>query len=69
MDVELAKAAAWCEKTTKKKSARGMHAFLTNWLARNYAKPPTPPAEKPTQEGIAALLAEEAQLRAEGKIK
>ncbi len=69
LDVEIAKAAVWTEKATKRKTAKGMHAFLTNWLARNYAQPPTPPAERPTQEGLAALIAEEAQLRAEGKIK
>lgn len=69
LDVEFAKAAAWTESATKKKTARGMHAFLTNWLARNYAKPPTPPAERPTDDALAELAAETARLRAAGQIK
>jgi hypothetical protein len=69
LDVELAKAAAWTEGATKKKTARGMHAFLMNWLSKDYAKPPTPPAERPSDDAMAELAAETARLRAAGQIK
>jgi hypothetical protein len=69
LDVEIAKAAAWTEKTRKRKTAKGMHAFLTNWLARNYAQPPTPPNERPSDDAMAEAAELTAKLRAEGKLK
>jgi hypothetical protein len=69
LDVELAKAAAWTEGAAKKKTARGMHAFLLNWLSKDYTRPPTPPAERPSDDAMAELAAETARLRAAGQIK
>ena len=46
-----------------------MQSFLMNWLGKDYAKPPTPPAERPPDDAMAELAAETARLRAAGQIK
>lgn len=44
----LRKAAQWCkDNPAKRKTARGMPAFLNRWLSNQ--KPPTPPQEKPPE--------------------
>jgi len=69
LDVELAKAAAWTANAPRSKTPKDLHRFLLKWLSRDYATPPTPPAERPSDDALAELAALTARDRAEGKIK